>query len=51
MPGGMPFFTYVPRAERKLEERLRAAADNLCKLVTAAGASKSGKTVLANKVF
>jgi hypothetical protein len=51
VPGGMPQHTYVARSERNLENSLRLAADNLCKLVTVTGATKSGKTVLTNKVF
>jgi len=51
IPGGMPKVTYVSRTERNLEGRLRAARDNLCKLVTVTGATKSGKTVLVNTVF
>lgn len=51
VPGGMPEYTYIPRVERQLEERLSAAGDNLCKLVTVTGTTKSGKTVLTNKVF
>lgn len=51
VPGGMPKLTYVSRAERNLEDRLRAANDNLCKLVTITGATKSGKTVLVSQVF
>jgi hypothetical protein len=51
VPGGMPTFTYVPRAERNLEARLAEAKDNLCKLVTVTGSTKSGKTVLTNRVF
>ena len=51
VPGGMPSLTYVPRAERKLEDRLRMAKDNFYKLVTVTGATKSGKTVLVNTVF
>lgn len=47
----MPVVTYVPRSERELEARLRSVTDNLCKLVTLTGATKSGKTVLANKLF
>lgn len=47
----MPTLTYVPRSERNLEEQLRAANDNLCKLVTVTGSTKSGKTVLTNRVF
>jgi hypothetical protein len=51
VPGGMPTLTYVPRAEHNLEARLAEAKDNLCKLVTVTGSTKSGKTVLTNKVF
>ncbi len=51
VPGGLPKHTYVPRADRLLEGRLVAAKDNLCKIVTVTGATKSGKTVLARKVF
>ena len=47
----MPTLTYVPRLDRKLEEELRASNDNLCKLVTVTGSTKSGKTVLTNRVF
>lgn len=51
VPGGMPQHTYVDRAERELESRLKAVCDNLCKLVTLTGATKSGKTVLVSRVF
>lgn len=51
VPGGMPQHTYVARAERDLEQRLLSVADNLCKLATLTGSTKSGKTVLANRVF
>lgn len=51
VPGGMPLHTYVSRSERNLENRLQTAGDNLCKLVTVTGATKSGKTVLTNKIF
>lgn len=51
VPGGMPRHTYVPRSARRLEEALREADDNLCKLVTLTGATKSGKTVLTNTIF
>lgn len=47
----MPQHTYVARTERDLEKRLRGIADNLCKLATLTGSTKSGKTVLANRVF
>jgi hypothetical protein len=51
VPGGMPQLTYVARTERNLEAQLAAAKDNLCKLVTITGATKSGKTVLVNRIF
>jgi hypothetical protein len=51
VPGGMPIITYVDRAERELESQLKSVEDNLCKLVTLTGATKSGKTVLANRIF
>lgn len=51
VPGGMPQHTYVERAERDLESKLESVTENLCKLVTLTGATKSGKTVLVNKMF
>jgi hypothetical protein len=51
VPGGMPQHTYVSRTERDLEHRLLGVADNLCKLATLTGSTKSGKTVLANRLF
>lgn len=51
VPGGMPQHTYVARAERELEKKLYGVADNLCKLATLTGSTKSGKTVLANRIF
>ena len=51
VPGGMPQHTYIARAERELERMLRGVADNLCKLATLTGSTKSGKTVLANRIF
>jgi len=51
VPGGFPRLTYNPRAELQLEEKLAEAKDNLCKLVTVTGQTKSGKTVLTKKVF
>lgn len=44
--GGFPRHTYNPRATRKLEDRLSEVAENLCKLTTVTGHTKSGKTVL-----
>jgi hypothetical protein len=51
VPGGMPKHTYIPRSEKHLEQQLKTARENLCKLVTLTGMTKSGKTVLANSVF
>lgn len=51
VPGGMPQHTYVDRAERELEKQLLSVKDNLCKLVTLTGSTKSGKTVLASRIF
>lgn len=51
VPGGMPQHTYVDRADRDLENQLESVTENLCKLVTLTGATKSGKTVLVNKLF
>lgn len=51
VPGGFPKYTYNPRDALNLESRLSAAKDNLCKLVTITGQTKSGKTVLARKIF
>ena len=51
VPGGFPHHTYNPRASRKLEERLAEVADNLCKLATVTGHTKSGKTVLVRGTF
>ena len=51
VPGGFPRHTYNPRPNRKLEERLSEVADNLCKLATVTGHTKSGKTVLVRGTF
>ena len=51
VPGGFPKHTYNPREELQLERKLSEAKDNLCKLVTVTGQTKSGKTVLAKRVF
>lgn len=51
VPGGMPVITYVSRDEGAFEKSLQSANDNLCKLVTLTGSTKSGKTVLANRIF
>lgn len=51
VPGGMPQHTYVSRTQRKLEQQLGGVADNLCKLAALTGSTKSGKTVLVNKIY
>lgn len=51
VPGGFPRHTYNPREGLQLEQRLSEAKANLCKLVTVTGQTKSGKTVLAKRVF
>lgn len=51
IPGGQPEFTYVSRQSRNLESRLLAVVDDLCKLVTLTGPTKSGKSVLGSRVL
>ncbi|MBI4917309.1 MAG: hypothetical protein HY825_15835 [Acidobacteria bacterium] len=51
VPGGFPNHTYNPRIDLRLEEQLREVKDNLCKLATVTGQTKSGKTVLARRVL
>ena len=51
IPGGIPQFTYVERAERKIVENIEETKDHLCKIVTLTGQTKSGKSVMAQKVF
>ncbi len=51
VPGGLPKHTYNPRTELQLEEKLAEVKDNLCKLVTVTGQTKSGKTVLVRKIL
>jgi hypothetical protein len=51
VPGGMPSLTYVTRTGPDLERRLGKVDKNLCKLIVLTGATKSGKTVLVNKIF
>lgn len=51
VPGGMPKLTYVDRVGRDLEQRLKESKKYLCKMTTLTGATKSGKTVLANRIF
>lgn len=51
VPGGFPQHTYNPRAEKSLEERINEPRQNLCKLVTVTGQTKSGKTVITKKLY
>ena len=51
VPGGFPTYTYNPRDERKLQEMIAAARENLSKLMIVTGPTKSGKTVLVKKVY
>lgn len=51
IPGGQPTLTYNPRKQLNLEDSLEESKDYLCKLVMMTGSTKSGKTVLTNKVF
>ncbi|QHP81453.1 hypothetical protein EO763_16950 [Pectobacterium odoriferum] len=51
VPGGMPQLTYIERTEGEIRKRLEGVKDNLCKLVTLTGQTKSGKTVLTQMVF
>lgn len=51
VPGGLPKYTYNPRNNHKLEQKLLETKDNLCKLTTVTGITKSGKTVLVSKIF
>lgn len=51
VPGGFPRHTYNPRESLSLEGQLSEVRENLCKLVTVTGHTKSGKTVLTRKVL
>jgi hypothetical protein len=51
VPGGLPKHTYNPRTSLGLEAQVQEAKENLCKLVTVTGHTKSGKTVLVRNVF
>lgn len=50
VPGGFPTYTYNPRKGRQLEEIIREAEGSY-KLLVVTGPTKSGKTVLVDKVF
>ena len=49
-PSDYPVYTYVPHDEDRVEERLREALDTPGEIVSISGPSKSGKTVLIEKV-
>src|SRR5262245_58957642 len=51
VPGGFPRYTYNPRTQLDLENSVGQILDNLCKLVTVTGQTKSGKTVLVRKIL
>ena len=51
VPGGFPLHTYNPRTALELEQQLSQTLENSCKLATITGHTKSGKTVLARRVF
>jgi hypothetical protein len=46
VPGRLPEYTYNPRAGEKLEVKLQDYLDELGKILTIAGPTKTGKTVL-----
>lgn len=50
VPGAFPEHTYVERSGERLEQLLRDALDTPGQLVSLSGPSKSGKTVLVEKV-
>ena len=43
--------TYNPRSDKKIEEKVKRASENLSKLLMVTGPTKSGKTVVTNKIF
>src|SRR5437660_12705741 len=49
-PGSFPLHTYVERAKERLEQQLRDAVQTPGQVVSLVGPSKSGKTVLVEKV-
>ena len=52
VPGGIPEHTYIARERHKLEGRLQTALSRGAnKLIVVTGMTKSGKTVLVNRVF
>ncbi len=51
VPGGYPQHTYNPRPTLALEKNVNGVLENLCKLVVVTGHTKSGKTVLVQKIL
>lgn len=49
-PGAYPDYTYVQRSDQQLEQALRDALDTPGQIASLAGPSKSGKTVLVERV-
>lgn len=49
-PGAFPQYTYVERTDKQYEARLQDAIDTQGQVVSISGPSKSGKTVLVEKV-
>jgi len=50
-PGSFPARTYIERSGERLEQSLRDAVDTPGQIVSLVGPSKSGKTVLVEKVI
>jgi hypothetical protein len=50
VPGGFPKYTYQKRDQYKIEDKLTDALNRLNKFIAVAGPTKSGKTVLVQKV-
>ncbi|MFA4941832.1 MAG: ATP-binding protein [Patescibacteria group bacterium] len=51
VPGGFPKYTYNSRESLALEEKVGSVLENLCKLAIVTGHTKSGKTVLVQKIL
>jgi hypothetical protein len=49
-PGSFPTHTYVQRSDAQLDQQLRLGLDTQGMIVSIAGPSKSGKTVLVERV-
>jgi len=49
-PGSFPTYTYVERASERLEQSLRDALSTTGQVISLSGPSKSGKTVLVERV-